>query len=412
MAASLQPRLGQVSKHAQELAATVDVDAAAERVTQEIMESVWSHHDDPEFAAAVGLSVRGNIAAIFDIMLQRVELSDARPQQALAFADLSAELGVPAAELERAYRIGQAAIWTEWLDLATTHASERDLPLTEFIDAPSRAILGYVDHIMASVNERYELRRGEQQQTRRQLRRLLVTQCIEGTITEATRELDEQLGYTLADTHLAVLVHPADGTLPEAAVQGLRGAADARGTLVHQHGPGSWVVWLGRPAGYARPQLSRLRRSLAERPGAFAIGEPAQGLPGLRRSHRQAVDTGRVQLALGLAEHPCVYAADVRLEALLLADPQRAARFVAEELGRLAGQDTLALRLRETLLAWLSTSSHVSAAASLGVHENTIRNRIRQAEELLDAPLSLRRTELQVALRLERVLRAEAASEE
>lgn len=42
----------------------------------------------------------------------------------------------------------------------------------------------------------------------------------------------------------------------------------------------------------------------------------------------------------------------------------------------------------------------MSAAATLGVHENTIRNRIRQAEELLDAPLATRRIELQVALRL------------
>lgn len=46
----------------------------------------------------------------------------------------------------------------------------------------------------------------------------------------------------------------------------------------------------------------------------------------------------------------------------------------------------------------------------LGVHENTIRNRIRQAEDLLATPLVNRRTELQVALRLERVLQADSAS--
>ncbi len=46
----------------------------------------------------------------------------------------------------------------------------------------------------------------------------------------------------------------------------------------------------------------------------------------------------------------------------------------------------------------------------LGVHENTIRNRIRQAEDLLAAPLVNRRTELQVALRLERILQADSTS--
>jgi hypothetical protein len=64
------------------------------------------------------------------------------------------------------------------------------------------------------------------------------------------------------------------------------------------------------------------------------------------------------------------------------------------------------VRLRETLLTWLATGSHVSAAALLGVHENTIRNRVHQAEELLGVALHQRRIELQVALRLERVLHA------
>ena len=61
-------------------------------------------------------------------------------------------------------------------------------------------------------------------------------------------------------------------------------------------------------------------------------------------------------------------------------------------------------RLRETLLAWLTMGSHGSAAAMLGVHENTVRNRLRAAEELLGVPLTGRRTELMVALRLERLL--------
>ncbi len=155
-------------------------------------------------------------------------------------------------------------------------------------------------------------------------------------------------------------------------------------------------------------QLSRLRRALAGGPMTVAVGEPSAGMEGLRRTYRQAVDTARVQHALGLVGNRCVWAADVRLEALMLGDEDRARQFVVEELGRLAGPDTVAQRLRETLLAWLSTGSHVSAAAILGVHENTIRNRIRQAEELLGAPLVNRRTELQVALRLERVLQAVA----
>jgi DNA-binding PucR family transcriptional regulator len=115
-----------------------------------------------------------------------------------------------------------------------------------------------------------------------------------------------------------------------------------------------------------------------------------------------------VQRALGPTGQPVLWASDVRLESMLLGDLDRAREFVDAELGRLTAADALAQRVRETLLAWLSTGSHVSAAATLGVHENTIRNRIRMAEELIAEPLQNRRTELLVALRLERVLRADA----
>jgi DNA-binding PucR family transcriptional regulator len=45
-------------------------------------------------------------------------------------------------------------------------------------------------------------------------------------------------------------------------------------------------------------------------------------------------------------------------------------------------------------------SSFVRAARRLGVHENTVTYRVQRAEELLGHPVSERRLELQVALRL------------
>jgi DNA-binding PucR family transcriptional regulator len=43
---------------------------------------------------------------------------------------------------------------------------------------------------------------------------------------------------------------------------------------------------------------------------------------------------------------------------------------------------------------------HVAAAEQLGLHEHTVRNRLHRAEQLLGHPLSERRAELLVALRL------------
>jgi len=136
------------------------------------------------------------------------------------------------------------------------------------------------------------------------------------------------------------------------------------------------------------------------------VCEPGAGLAALRRTREQALEAARGQRALGAGGHKCLWAREVRLESLLLNDEERAREFVAEELGQLAASDPQAQRLRETLLAWLATGSHVSAAAILGVHENTVRNRIRTAEDLLGTSLLPRRTELQVALRLGSVLSA------
>jgi len=180
--------------------------------------------------------------------------------------------------------------------------------------------------------------------------------------------------------------------------------------LEFHHGPRSWLVWLGRREPFGPAALAKLRRAIADSGLTIAVGEPARGLEGLRRTRHQALDAGAIQQALGAGAHPCVWASDVRLELLLLQDHALARRFVTDELGPLAGDDRRACRLRETLTAWFASGSHGGAAGLLGVHKNTVRNRLRDAEQLLGTSLWIRSTEVQVALRLHRILRATAGS--
>jgi hypothetical protein len=395
-----------ICEAARDLAAVVDVDLAAEGVTEDIMADVWPSMDDASFRAAVHRSVLDNVRAIFDVLAGRIELDSAAPQGALAFAEVSAQLDVPVTEVERAYRIGTASLWTRWFDIARAHSEGSDQVLADLLSGPTLAILSYTDHILASVISRYGTIRCELQRTRRDLRRLTLKQIIDGSIQSVTDQLNETLAYTLSDTHLAMLLQTGASRPPDREIATLRAAADARGTLVLQHGAQSWIVWLGFQSGFGAAQRSRLRRALAETGFTVAVGEPGAGLAGLRRTREQALEAARVQRALGPAGHTCLWAREVRLESLLLNDEERAREFVAEELGQLASPDAQAQRLRETLLAWLATGSHVSAAAILGVHENTVRNRIRTAEDLLGTSLLPRRTELQVALRLGSVLNA------
>jgi hypothetical protein len=395
-----------VSPHARELAATVDVRQVATDVTDEIMDEVWSHRDEPGFYSSLDRSVYGNVDAIFETLHGRRTIDESPPTAALDFADTTAQVGIPAIELERAYRVGVASLWSQWFDLASDRAQQTDLSLDELVRGPSLTFLGYIDHALVAVVQRADTVRVELQRTQSQLRRVLLLQILEGSVTDATVELDQQLNYAVGDVHLALLVQSEDPQSLQKDIAELRATADARDSLVLQNSPRSWFIWLGRPAGFGPAQVSALRRALSRGTLTVAVGEPAAGLAGLRQTYQQAFETAHLQHALGLGGHRCMWAADVRLESLLLRDTTRARQFVDAELGRLAANDSLAERLRETLLTWLATGSHVSAAALLRVHENTVRNRVRQAEELLGMALHQRRIELQVALRLERVLHA------
>jgi DNA-binding PucR family transcriptional regulator len=131
---------------------------------------------------------------------------------------------------------------------------------------------------------------------------------------------------------------------------------------------------------------------------AMAVGHPAPGIDGFRRTHRDA------RLAHGIAAvrpRPLTLYDDVALESFALQDELLAQDFVTRELGPLGGSDQRAARLRDTLRCYFDTSHNASAAASrLGVHERTVANRIRAIEDTLDRPVTARRAELETALRL------------
>ena len=92
------------------------------------------------------------------------------------------------------------------------------------------------------------------------------------------------------------------------------------------------------------------------------------------------------------------------LAALASTDVREAREFVRAELGKLVGDDDQSLRLSATLRVYLEENLSPSRASRrLGVHEHTITNRIRAAQELLPHPIEQRTSELQVALRLIRL---------
>jgi DNA-binding PucR family transcriptional regulator len=135
---------------------------------------------------------------------------------------------------------------------------------------------------------------------------------------------------------------------------------------------------------------------------SVALGSAAAGEAGFRDSHLAAREAQRIGRALG---EPGVHLyADVEVLALLTASPERAARYMRQTLGALAGTDAKMAELRETLRLYLSYGrSRAQAAEKLFVAPNTVAYRVKRAEELLGSPLPEDHLPLRLALEIARV---------
>ena len=145
----------------------------------------------------------------------------------------------------------------------------------------------------------------------------------------------------------------------------------------------------------------RLRRGVR-----IAIGEPAHGIGGFRQSHEEAVQARRVAELAARPSGTITRYVRVALPAIATADLDQARTFVQRELGGLVADDDVTARLTATLRTYLDEhSSRSRTAKRLGVHENTVSYRIKQAEEILGRGVDQRTLELRVALALANLVR-------
>lgn len=91
--------------------------------------------------------------------------------------------------------------------------------------------------------------------------------------------------------------------------------------------------------------------------------------------------------------------ADVAATAFLANDLPAARRWVAHILGELALDDPEMAELRKTLTAYLRTGASLTDATNeLHLHKNTLRYRLRKAEDIRDIPTTQGRVDLKIAL--------------
>jgi sugar diacid utilization regulator len=218
------------------------------------------------------------------------------------------------------------------------------------------------------------------------------------------------IGYDLDWHHLAVLLPGCAEADAERLLARLRAAMHVPQSLVHAVDLASTVLWLGRPVDWRPGEIDDVTAFLRDAGLAACVSDPAPGVGGLRETFGQVEAVERVRSASRSPDAPCLLTyQDAALEILLLHDPALARAFVRRELGPLADGSAEAARLRETLEVSYRLASHVATAEQLAVHEHTVRNRLQKTEQLLGHPLAERRTEVQVALRLHRLVMTEPA---
>jgi DNA-binding PucR family transcriptional regulator len=130
-----------------------------------------------------------------------------------------------------------------------------------------------------------------------------------------------------------------------------------------------------------------------------ALGEPASGVDGFRRTHRQALSAQSVALAAEGTHVPVVHFIDVAPVAMMCSDIESVREWVGETLGPLAMDSERHARLRETARVFLQTGgSYTATAEQLFLHRNTAQYRVQKAEELRGRPLREGRLDVELAL--------------
>jgi hypothetical protein len=212
-----------------------------------------------------------------------------------------------------------------------------------------------------------------------------------------------RLGYRLSGCHIAIVLRAlADdtdaGASLDSAVRELSRATGIPGLAVRVDIRTMWC-WLPCPSG------ERRRVPPPSVPVLVTIGNPASGLEGFRRSHREALDALRVAEMTDHATSAVTDYRDVDIAAMCSIAPERCHEFVRTELGGLTKNDRTTRRIRETLMEFYAANSNFRAtAANLGIHHNTVRYRLEQAEHALGRPVGERRLALELALHLADVI--------
>ncbi len=378
-----------------------EVHVIAQAMFDELSARIEVVMSDGDLAALTLASCSSNVETILSMLTTGIPASAAQaPVTALEHARAMAARGAEVNDTLRFYRLGQGHFLDRWAEALEAAVGDPVRVLAALREATDFAV-EYVDLVSASVSAEHLAERERRQRRSALLRADLVRALLAGEPHDP-HAAERTLGHRLDGPQLcAVCFSPRPTDRLESAAQAVAEACGASRPLVLPDGASALTVWMS-PRDPSGEHADLVRRALETRPYPVSVGlgTVGRGLDGFRKSHDEAVRARRVaeltRVPTGLTAFD-----DVTLLDLLLRDVESAGRFTRRELGPLADPELAHRPLRDTLRAVLEPRGGIShAARALGVHRNTVLQRVRKAEELLGHPSDQRATEVHAALLL------------
>jgi hypothetical protein len=333
---------------------------------------------DSEFAAGTRAAVFAALDYAVTVLESKERYPPPIPEALLDQARLAARTGIDLATLLRRYMAGFSLLGEVALRDVDISSADRDRLLPVFSM--------HLDYLLARVSEDYELAQRDHLRSPRTRRAEAIAMLLAG----ASRPFDE-IDHIWDAWHVGLV---AAG--PQAEKRFLSLGSGAGGRLLLEQVEGEAWAWVSTRARLDPGDLIAHLPS-GEEAVALGVGEPAYGLDGWRRSHRQAA------AALGIARRGgsgVAFYTEVGTLAAIIRDDLLVSslrdRYVVP-----LGSDGRGEQLRETLRGYLATECNVSAtAAILGVSRRTVRNRLSRVEERTGIRIGDHLAELDVAMQL------------
>lgn len=379
-----------------------DVASYADEMLGYIVERIPEASADDELRGLTLGSCSSNLEAALSMVRHGIDVGAASaPVTALEHARAMAARGYSVDVMLRFYRIGHAYFAERILSGIADRVADPALALAVVGDL-QRYAFAYVDRVSSEVAAEYvaELER------LRDRARAARTDAVRGLITgepvdvaRAERALSHRL--TGWQTAFVCWTDRDDADLGRigAAVGAHLGSAHPLLVPDGARALWGWVSTTRAPVVPPADLASQLPPTVR-----VSLGTSLPGPGGFRDSHAQAQRGRRIVELSGRAAAVTAYP-EVALVDTMSGDLDLARAFVAVELGALAAEGRREDEERQALLAVLDAQGGLTAAAEkLGVHRNTVLQRLRRAEEHRGRPATERVAELHAALRLIQVL--------